>query len=349
MRVSHVHNSYTYISNNYYLNTNPIFINDEEFVDLRDVRGWIFHEVNHVILENINKYISNPMNVKYINDISKKLNKCKYFDVDPFEITNENGKIEFNELMKYMNPSIPQFRHLNIKNINFYPIWHYNCSERLDYTKHELYCHKSILIDMVKQIFPIFLDDETKSTPGFDYVDETFMILRRNKLRKEMMNYLYIAQNNIVFDTICCKTSNIKQMLTYHQFDPIYDEIILEVNTTNSINIYEYLKSNLGLYSQCFVSFEYFYRKIVVTREQEKQLMGKILDLLLKLPVKIITNNINRSTIDYFLQINPNATCLRFGYRKIPLQFGNDGKIYVTVNQHKYELTKEVIGELNFV
>lgn len=304
-------------------NSTSVFIKNEEFVILHDVQSSLF------------EYLSKPINIEKINEISRILNGCDYFDVVPHEIAGSDGLINFKVLMSHMNKNLIQFRHLNLKKISFYPILHFNGSERVDLSKHELIVHKLIFDDIVHPSFPV--------------CNELFILVRRRRLKIEMNNIYILGKDDSVFDTICCRIENRNQSLHRHEFDPIYDEIILEIKTANAMNIYECLKLHLNKALGYFYSDTCFRRKLICSRINERSLFQEILRLISNQPIQVLVDNTDKSIMNYFMQIHPNSSMIQLGTLYARLYSTHSGDVYFDFLGHRYFLTREMIHDHKFI
>ena len=105
---------------------------------------------------------------------------------------------------------------------------------------------------------------------------ELLIILRRPSLEKEMRELELINENENIFDTISCQAKDKNARLSDHNFNKDNDEIVLELESSNSIDLSYFAKIDLQDGRARLFSNSRFIRKLVFNKDFEHELIRRL-------------------------------------------------------------------------
>ena len=161
-------------------------LNKVLFANIRSLNGKIGDvEFDYSIIRKlIMDFLRNATNIELVNILSRELNGFDYFDIyeksvnNELKIENVLGENEVpayagskylrsitsksnnsphlipSEVISKINSNIPLYRHFEIDQLTFYPIWYINGNRNNGSC--ELFCHFNILIHLLSKIFVEF-------------------------------------------------------------------------------------------------------------------------------------------------------------------------------------------------
>lgn len=331
-----------------------ISINDKliRIIDLYSIEG-IIDEIGEIgkftkfdisdpqlkfIIEN---YLYDPINIKFINQISRKINGFDWFEIND-EIKDLNHNLYLSKLYENNRKMITEISKNNLKII---PIWYLNGSVSL-FTTFEIltdilskrfilfklksienqFNHSNQISKINKNIEMIF--DEVKKIRS--EINEKsinkrinkniLLILEIEKLNKKIKSIVNVPKNMIIIDVISCSKDNLNDHLRIHEYNNKTDKILFKYENDKLPDMNLFIKNHIEIIKPLtnYVNRISFINKFIVQIKnipilisELNKLVNKNLSSCVRHRRVINTELINKSLIDKLSNENLSVNCFK--------------------------------------
>lgn len=300
------------------------------------------------IIEN---YLYDPINIKFINQISRKINGFDWFEIND-EIKDLNHNLYLSKLYENNRKMITEISKNNLKTIKIVPIWYLNGSVSL-FTTFE------ILTDILSKRFILFklksIENQFKISQEFNHSNQIskinkniemvfdeikkirseineksinkrinkniLLILEIEKLNKKIKSIVNVPKNMIIIDVISCSKDNLNDHLRIHEYNNKTDKILFKYENDKLPDMNLFIKNHIEIIKPLtnYVNRISFINKFIVQIKNIPILISELNKLVNKNLITscvrhrrvINTELINKSLIDKLSNENLSINCFK--------------------------------------
>lgn len=294
------------------------------------------------IIEN---YLYDPINIKFINQISRKINGFDWFEIND-EIKDLNHNLYLSKLYENNRKMITEISKNNLKTIKIIPIWYLNGSVSL-FTTFEIltdilskrfilfklksienqFNHSNQISKINKNIEMIFDEikkirsEINKKSINKRINKNILLILEIEKLNKKIKSIVNVPKNMIIIDVISCSKDNLNDHLRIHEYNNKTDKILFKYENDKLPDMNLFIKNHIEIIKPLtnYVNRISFINKFIVQiknipiliSELNKLVNKNLLTSCVRHRRVINTELINKSLIDKLSNENLSINCFK--------------------------------------